>query len=243
MAKAEEVKEKLQELSDEKYRKFHSSLCPNTREPILGVRIPILRKYAKELKNKYGIEIINEIGEEYYEEIMLKGMLIGLQNNVKYEAIEKQIKNFVPKIDNWAICDTFCAGLKITKKYKNEMLELIQSYLNSKKEFELRFAIVMLLDYYIDEEHINIVLNVCDNVKHEGYYVKMAIAWAISICLIKFYDETKKYLNNSNLDDFTYNKSLQKALESYRISESKKLELRNMKRMGKNIPKKKYMKN
>ena len=233
MCKSEEIKEMLQELSDEKYRKFHSGLCPNTGVPILGVRIPILRKYAKELKNKYGIEIINEIDEEYYEEIMLKGMLIGLQNNVKYKTIEKQIKNFVPKIDNWAICDTFCAGLKITKKYKNEMLELVQTYLNSKKEFELRFAIVMLLDYYIDEEHINIVLNLCENVKNECYYVKMAVAWAISICLIKYYDVTKQYLKNSKLDDFTYNKSLQKALESYRISESKKIELRNMKRMGK----------
>ena len=149
-----EVKKKLKELSDEKYKNFQSNLCQNTKMPILGVRIPILRQYAKELKNKYGIEIIEEINEDYYEEIMLKGMLIGLQNKVSYEDIKEQIEKFVPKIDNWAICDTFCAGLKITKKYKDEMLELIQYFLNSKEEFELRFAIVMLLDYYIDDEHI-----------------------------------------------------------------------------------------
>ena len=225
-----EVKKKLKELSDEKYKNFHSNLCQNTKTPILGVRIPVLRQYAKELKNKYGIGIIEEINEDYYEEIMLKGMLIGLQNKVSYEDIKQQIEKFVPKIDNWAICDTFCAGLKITKKYKNEMLELIQSYLNSKEEFELRFAIVMLLDYYIDDDHINMILDICDKVKHEGYYVKMAVAWTISICLVKYYDVTKRYLNNCNLDDFTYNKSLQKAIESYRINEKQKNELRKMKR-------------
>lgn len=225
-----EIKKKLKELSDEKYKNFHSNLCQNTKTPILGVRIPVLRQYAKELKNKCGIGIIEEINEEYYEEIMLKGMLIGLQNKASYEDIKQQIERFVPKIDNWAICDTFCAGLKITKKYKNEMLELIQSYLNSRKEFELRFAIVMLLDYYIDDDHINMVLDICDKVKHEGYYVKMAVAWTISICLVKYYDVTKRYLNSCNLDDFTYNKSLQKAIESYRINEKQKNELRKMKR-------------
>ena len=225
-----EIKEKLQSLSDEKYKKFHSNLCKNSKNPILGVRVPILRKYAKELKNNFGTEIIDKIGEEYYEEIMLKGMIIGLQNNVKYEIVEKQIRNYVPKVDNWAICDIFCAGLKITKKYKNEMFKLIQIYLNSEKEFELRFAIVMLIDYYIEKDYIDIVLNICDKIQHEGYYVKMAVAWAISICLIKYYDITIHYLNNCNLDDFTYNKSLQKAIESYRISEDRKIELKSIKK-------------
>ena len=230
----QEIREKLQELSDENYKKFQNNLCQNAKTPILGVRVPVLRKYAKELKNKYGIEIINKIGESCYEEIMLKGMIIGLQNNEKYEIIEEQIKKYVPKIDNWAVCDTFCAGLKITKKYKKEMFELLQTYLKSQEEFELRFAIVMLLDYYIDKDYINIVLDICDNVKHEGYYVKMAVAWAISICLVKYYDITKKYLNNCNLDDFTYNKAIQKAIESYRISEKEKNELRKMKNERKN---------
>ena len=226
----QEIREKLQELSDEKYKKFQNNLCQNTKAPILGVRVPVLRKYAKELKNKYGIEIINKIGESCYEEIMLKGMIIGLQNNEKYEIIEEQIKKYVPKIDNWAVCDTFCAGLKITKKYKKEIFELLQTYLKSQEEFELRFAIVMLLDYYIDKDYINIVLDICNNVKHEGYYVKMAVAWTISICLVKYYNITKNYLNNCNLDDFTYNKAIQKAIESYRISEKEKDELRKMKK-------------
>ena len=161
---------------------------------------------------------------------MLKGMIIGLQNKSDFNNVINQIKEFVPKIDNWAVCDTFCAGLKITKKYKKEMFEFIKFYLNSTKEFELRFAIVILLDFYIDEDHINQVLNILDKIKHEGYYVKMAIAWAVSICLMKHYDITMLYLKNCSLDDFTYNKSLQKAIESFRITNDKKEKLRKLKK-------------
>ena len=192
--------------------------------------MPILRQYAKELKEKYKLQELEYIGEDYYEEIMLKGIIIGLQNKSEFNIVVEQIKKFVPKIDNWAVCDTFCAGLKITKKHKDEMLEFIKIYLNSVKEFELRFAIVMLLDYYIDNEHISEVLQICDKVKHDGYYVKMAVAWAVSVCLMKYYDVTMQYLKNCSLDDFTYNKALQKAIESFRISNDKKEELRKLKR-------------
>lgn len=225
-----EVKQKLQQLADEKYKEFHSNLCQNTKAPILGVRVPILRKYAKELLQKYRLEELEQIDEQYYEEVMLKGMIIGLQNKSDFNNVINQIKEFVPKIDNWAVCDTFCAGLKITKKYKKEMFEFIKFYLNSTKEFELRFAIVILLDYYIEEEYISEVLNILDNIKHEGYYVKMAVAWAVSVCLMKYYDVAMQYLKSCSLDDFTYNKSLQKAIESFRISNDKKEELRKLKR-------------
>ena len=116
-----QVKQKLQQLSDQKYKKFHSNLCQNTKAPILGVRVPILRQYAKELLQTYKMEELEQIDEQYYEEVMLKGMIIGLQNKSNFNNIINQIKEFVPKIDNWAVCDTFCAGLKITKKYKKEI--------------------------------------------------------------------------------------------------------------------------
>lgn len=225
-----EVKQELQKLSDEKYKKFHSNLCQNTKTPILGVRVPILRQYAKELIQTHKLEELEKIGEDYYEEVMLKGMIIGLQNKTEFNVAAKQIKKFVPKIDNWAVCDTFCAGLKITKKHKNEMFEFVKTYLNSTKEFELRFAIVMLVDYYIDDEHISEVLEIFDKVKHNGYYVKMAVAWAVSVCLMKYYDVTIEYLKKCNLDDFTYNKALQKAIESFRISDNQKEELRKLKK-------------
>ena len=197
------VKEKLLELADEKYKEFHSGLCKGMKTELLGVRVPVLRQYAKELYKTYSLEELSIIGEEYYEEIMLKGMIIGLQTKTDFEDITKQIEEFVPKIDNWAVCDTFCAGLKITKKYKKEMYNFIQKYLKSDKEFEIRFGIVMLLDYYIDEEHIEEVLKICNNIKHDGYYVKMAVAWLISFAIIKYYDITIKYLEICDLDDFT----------------------------------------
>ena len=226
----QEIREKLFELADTKYKEFHSKLCPGI-ENIIGVRVPILRKYAKELSKKYEIsELLKQIGNKYYEEIMLQGMLIGL-NKEDFTVIEKQIKQFVPKINNWAVCDVFCSGLKITKKYKDKMWNLIHEYLSSNKEFEIRFGVVMILDYYIEKEYLESIFEIFDNITSTDYYVQMAVAWAISIALIKFYEDTVKYLRTANLDDFTYNKAIQKAIESYRISDEKKLFLKGMKKI------------
>lgn len=226
----EEIKSQLMDLSDKKYKEFHSGLCPGT-DNIIGIRVPILRNYAKELIKENTLkELLENIDNEYYEEIMLQGMLIGLDKKQDISVIFNYIKEFVPKIDNWAVCDVFCAGIKITKKYKREMWDFIQEYLESDKEFEIRFAVVMILDYYIDEEHIEKDLEIFDSIKNQEYYVQMAVAWAISVCLIKFYDKTLKYLENCNLDKFTYNKSLQKAIESYRITDEQKDYLRTLKK-------------
>ena len=227
-----QIKEHILKLVDKKYKEFHSKLCPNT-DNILGVRVPILRNYAKELSKNYTTdELLKNIDNQYYEEIMLQGMIIGLSKEKDFEVIKKYIKDFVPKIDNWAICDVFCAGLKITKKYKEDMWDFIQTYLKSKNEFYLRFAIVMILDFYIEEEYLERNFEIFNNVRSDKYYVQMAIAWAISICLIKYYDKTIKYLKSKEckLDNFTYNKSLQKARESYRISKEQKEELQKMKK-------------
>lgn len=225
------IKNKLKSLSDSKYKEFHSSLCPNT-DNILGVRTPILRNYAKELSKEYQIEeLLKNIDNEYYEEIVLQGMLIGLMKPNNLEEILKHIREFIPKIYNWAICDIFCGGLKITKKYKKEMWDFIKKYFASNKEFELRFAIVMTLDYFIEEENLEEIFKIFDKIKSDKYYVQMAIAWAISICLIKYFDITLEYLENCNLDNFTYNKSLQKGIESFRISDERKTILKNMKKV------------
>lgn len=226
----EKIKNKLFELADEKYKEFHGGLCPGVNN-IIGVRVPVLRNYAKELVKKYSLEELwNQIDDEYYEEIMLKGMIIGLSKKENIDVVFNYIKQFVPKINNWAVCDVFCGGLKITKKYKEEMWNFIQTYIKSEKEFEIRFVIVMILDYYIEEEHLEKDFKIFDSITNKDYYVQMAIAWAVSICLIKFYDETVEYLKKSKLDKFTFNKSLQKAIESYRISEDKKQYLRKMKK-------------
>ena len=225
------IKEDLIKLVDDKYKEFHSNLCPGTNN-ILGVRVPVLRDYAKKISRNNNLEeLLKIIDNEYYEEIMLQGMLIGLEKNISFKKLERYINTFVPKIDNWAICDNFCAGLKITKKYKKEMYELIKKYLKANNEFEIRFAVVMLLDYYVEEKYLKENFEMFNKIKSDKYYVKMAVAWAISICLIKYYDETFEYLkNNKSLDTWTYNKAIQKAIESYRITNECKQELVRLKR-------------
>ena len=224
-----EIEKELLNMQDKKYKEFQKGICPGVEE-IIGIRIPILRSYAKELLKRYDFKYLMEnIPSNYYEEIMLQGMLIG-QAKLDFNEIIKYIKDFIPKINNWAVCDTFCTSLKITKKHKEKMWDFIQKYIKSDKEFHIRFGIVMILSYYIDEDYLYKDFKIFDSIKSDKYYVQMAVAWAISFCLIKFYDKTIEYLKNSKIDKFTYNKSIQKAIESYRITKEQKEFLRTLKK-------------
>lgn len=222
------IRETLFSLADEEYQKFHSSLCPGINN-IIGIRVPVLREFAKEIVKGDWRTYLKTAKNEYYEEVMLQGMVIGLAKMELQERLE-YIKEFVPQIDNWAVCDVTCAGLKFTKKHMSEMWELIQPYINSNKEFEIRFGVVMILDFYITKEYIKEVLTILNNIHHDGYYVKMAVAWAISVCYIKFSKETMMLLQNNTFDTFTYNKALQKIVESYRVTKEEKEIIRKMKR-------------
>ena len=224
-----EIEKELLNMQDKKYKEFQKGICPGVEE-IIGIRIPILRNYAKELLKKYDFkQLMESIPNNYYEEIMLQGMLIG-QAKLDFNEIIKYIKDFIPKINNWAVCDTFCTSLKITKKHKEKMWDFIQKYIKSDKEFHIRFGIVLILNYYIDEDYLYKNFKIFDSIKSDKYYVQMAVAWAISFCLIKFYDKTIEYLKNSKIDKFTYNKSIQKAIESYRITKEQKEFLRTLKK-------------
>ena len=195
----------------------------------MGVRLPLLRKLAKRISKGDWKKYLKTAEDEYYEEIMLHGMVIG-SINADIEEVLGHAAKFIPKVDNWAVCDSFCGGLKITNSNKERVWEFIQTYLYSKEEFEIRFAVVMLLDYYVEERYIDRVLSLLDEVRHEGYYVKMAVAWAVSICFVKFPEKTMEYLKDNNLDDFSYNKSLQKIMESLRVDKETKRIIRTMKR-------------
>lgn len=226
--KKEEIREELINLADEKYKKFHSNLCPGV-ENILGVRLPLLRKISKDLsKNNYKDYLDND-SIEYYEEIMVEGLIIGYIK-VDNETRFKYIRNFVPKINNWAVCDSFCNNLKFTKKNMSEVWDFILPYTSSKNEFDVRFAVVMMLNFYIVDDYIDNVLSVLNHIHHDGYYVKMAVAWAVSFAYIHFPDKALSFLKNNNLDNFTYNKSLQKIIESNRVSKEYKDLMRSMKK-------------
>lgn len=227
--KKEEIRQELIKLADDKYRSFHSNLCPGV-ENILGVRLPLLRKIAKSLsKEEDYYNYLNNGDTKYYEEIMIEGLIIGYlktdnENRFNY------IKNFIPKIDNWAICDSFCNNLKFTKENMNEVWNFILPYTSSENEFDIRFAIVMMLNFYIIEDYIDDVLNTLNKINHDGYYVKMAVAWAVSYAYIDFPQKTLAFLKNNNLDNFTYNKSLQKIIESTRVSKEDKDLMRTLKK-------------
>ena len=225
----EEIRKKLLELADEKYKNFQEGLCPNTNN-IIGVRVPALRNLAKEIAKGDINTYLKNAKSDYYEETMLQGMVIGLAK-IDFKQTCKYISSFIPKIDNWAVCDVTVSGLKMVKKHLDEMLLFLKPYLKSKKEFELRFAIVVLLNFYITEKYIDFVLETLNQIKHDGYYVKMAVAWAISITFIKFPQKTMKLLKKNNLDDFTYNKALQKIVESYRVDDKTKKKIKKMKRL------------
>ncbi len=225
-----DTRQKLINLSDEKYREFNSKLCPGI-DNMIGIRVPILKKISKDIANNQDfLEYIECKNLEYFEEIMLKGLIIGYAK-VDFNKRLEYIEQFIPYIDNWAICDIFCNNLKSIKDNKEKMYIFLKKYIDSKDEFELRFLIVILLDYYVEEKYINEILNILDKIKHNGYYVKMAIAWAISVIYIKFPKYTMKYLKNNTLDKFTYNKSLQKIIESNRVSNEEKIKFKNMKKI------------
>lgn len=229
MTTTENIRKELQALVDSKYQEFHSALVPGT-ENILGVRIPQLRTLAKDITKREGWRSFVETTDtQYYEETMLQGMIIGLAK-MELDERMKYVRTFVPRIDNWAVCDIFCGELKTAvKKDKETVWQFIQPYLKSPEEFEIRFGIVMLF-HYIDDEHIDSLLNYADLFDHNAYYARMAMAWMISICFVKFPEKTMEYLRRSKLDNWTYNKALQKTIESLRVDKDTKDILRKMKK-------------
>lgn len=224
----DKIREQLFKKQDLKYKEFHSNLCPNV-DKIIGVRVPELRKMAKEIASQDYMTFLKKAKDEYYEELLLQGLVIGY-SKISIEETFKYLEKFVPKINSWAVCDTTCSNLKITKKYMKEMWAFLEQYINSDNEYEIRFALVMYLNYYLTDEYIDKILQKIDKITNKEYYAQMAIAWLVSFAYIKQKEKTKIYLMKNNLDRFTLNKSIQKICESYRVSEEEKEELRELKR-------------
>lgn len=226
-----DILKKLVNLSDIEYKKFNSKLCPDTQKEMLGIRIPILRKLAKDiLKENIDWKDFLNNDPKYFEETILQGLLIAY-SKINFQEKMELVKNFVPKIDSWEICDTFVPTLKIEEKNLNEFLGFILPYTKSNKEFEVRFSIISMLDYFLNEEYVDEVIKVLDKISHDGYYVKMGIAWVLAEIGIKYNNKLMKYLKGkNNLDKFTFNKTLQKMIESYRITKEEKEILKCMKK-------------
>lgn len=218
------LRKELFDLQDLNYKEFASKLT-RTRYPIIGVRIPFLKKIAKEIK---GREISFNYNDRYFEEVMIEGILIGYLNDV--DLVINKLDSFISLIDDWSVCDSVCANLKITKKNKEKMWEFITKFINSDKEFEVRFMVVMMMDYYLEDEYIEKIFNILDNIKIDFYYSNMAVSWLLATSVVKCEKKTIEYLRDCTLSDFVYNKAISKACESYRVSDELKQILKKMKR-------------
>ncbi len=223
-----EIRAELLSLAEPKYQKFASSLIPGVKN-LIGVRIPAIRKIAKRIAVNDPIKYLSITGDLYFEELMTQALVIG---NMKdgIDVILEQSALFIPKINNWSICDSFCNEVKIFRKHKDKVWKFAKSYLKSDKTYDIRTAVVIMLFHFIDDDYIDKMFPIFDNIKHQDYYVKMAVAWAVSICFVHYPEKTMTYLKNNKLDDETYNKSLQKIRESLRVSKETKEIIKSMRR-------------
>lgn len=217
-----EIRKRLEQEAEEKYRVFSSALIPNI-DNVLGVRIPKLNKLVKELYKTDWKPFLNQPCI-YMEETMLQGMLIAKTGDFEL------VKQFVPKINNWSVCDKFCNSLKCVKDNKQQVWKFIQPYLKSKKEYNNRFALVIMLEYFIEEDYLAKIFEILNTFNSKKYYAQMAAAWLVSMCFVEFPKETTEFLKTTKLDDWTYNKSIQKIIESLKVDKPTKQKLKLMKR-------------
>lgn len=224
----------LQSQKDIKYKKFHFKLLKNNKINLIGIRTPKLKEIAKEIsKNDYQNFISNNT-HETYEETLIHGLILGYLK-IEFEKLEKLLNDFIVYIDNWATCDLTVTNLKIFKKEQEKGFKYINKCLKSKNYWQQRVGVVLLNSYYINDEYINKILGIIPNIKTNEYYLQMAIAWLISTCYIKYPDITINILKNKKLDTFIHNKSIQKIIESKRISNKEKEKLKQLKNKHKNF--------
>lgn len=219
-----ELQEQLFEMQDLGYREFHSKLMPTVdKEKIIGIRTPQLRKFAKEFAESEEKEIfLNSLPHRYYEEDNLHGFLLEMEKD--YDTLVEKVENFLPYVDNWATCDM--VRPKIVKRHLPELFEHVKEWLKSEHTYTVRYGVGMLLSFYLDEEFSKNHLEMVANIRSEEYYVNMMIAWYFATALVKQWDETIVYIENCKLDKWVHNKTIQKAIESYRITKEQKEYLR-----------------
>ena len=223
----EEIIRKLYSMQDIKYQEFTAKLIPNiNKNKIIGVRMPDLRKLAKEIKNiDYIDDFLSELPHKYHEENLLHGILLSKYKDI--DILLKELDKFLKYVDNWMVCDIISP--KLFKKEPDKVYKYIKKWINSQYEYKIRFGVVSLLQFYLDDNYRYEELELVENIKSESYYVKMAIAWFYSFALIKQYDDTIKEFEDKKLDKWIHNKSIQKAIESYRVSNERKEYLKSLK--------------
>lgn len=223
----EEIRNRLFELQDTKYRDFQSGLIPGVEaEAFIGVRTPELRKLAKEFAKKEDIdEFLKELPHKYFDEDQLHAFIISGEKD--YEKALGELDAFLPYVNNWATCDQMSP--KVFKKHRDKLLVEIDKWLKSELTYTIRFGIGMLMEHFLDEDYDVKYPETVAQIRSEEYYVNMMIAWYFATALAKQYDTILPFIEGKKLDTWTHNKAIQKAVESYRITPEQKEYLKKLK--------------
>lgn len=221
-----DILERIKEFEDSEYKKFHSSLMPTVpKGKVIGVRVPHLRKIAKEIyKTSEAEKFLNSLPHKYYEENNLHGMLIEKISD--FDGCIKRLDEFLPYIETWATCDLIKP--KVFKNNKNELLPHIKRWMNSDKTYTVRFGVCMLMTHFLDEDFKAEYLSWVADIKSDEYYINMVIAWFFATALAKQWDDAVKIIDAKKLSKWVHNKTIQKAIESYRITAEQKEYLKKL---------------
>ncbi|MEF9941399.1 MAG: DNA alkylation repair protein [Lachnospiraceae bacterium] len=221
------LQKQLFNLQDITYRDFHAKLIPTVdTTTIIGVRTPVLRKFAKEFsQTSQAEELMEHLPHSYYEENNLHCILIEMIKDYPQSIVA--LDTFLPYVDNWATCDLMRPP--VFKKHLQELICKIKEWINSDYTYTIRFGIKMLMCFYLDDHFQESYLTLVANISSQEYYVKMMIAWYFATALAKQYNTTLPYIEQQRLDNWTHNKTIQKAIESYRITGEQKTYLRTLK--------------
>ncbi len=223
----EKIVKELFEMQDEKYRDFQSALIPGSDlEKVIGIRTPLLRKYAKNLPLEDAKAFLLELPHEYFDENQLHAFIVSKIKDI--DACIKEVNTFLPYVDNWATCDQMSPV--IFKKHKDRLLVEVKRWIASSETYTVRFGIKMLMQHFLDEDFNLEYPEMVAKIQSEEYYVKMMIAWYFATALAKQYDSVIPFIEEGRLEKWTHNKAIQKSIESYRITTDKKKYLRSLKK-------------
>lgn len=217
----------LKENQDIEYRDFQAKLIPTIeKEKIIGVRVPVLRKYAREIAKDKDIDaFLNDLPHTYLEENHLHMMIIGMIKD--FDECLSQVEKFLPYIDNWATCDA--GAPKVFARHTDELYQHVKRWIKSGRTYTIRYGTGMLMRLYLDEKFKSEYCDVAAKIRSDEYYVNMMTAWYFATALAKQYDTAVKYIEDKKLDEWTHNKAIQKACESYRVAPEQKMYLKSLK--------------
>ena len=224
----DEIREELYKLQDVKYRDFQMKLIPGIgQDTMIGVRTPDLRRLAKKMAGRADInEFINDLPHKYFDENQLHAFIISGMKD--YDQCMAALQAFLPYVDNWATCDQMSP--KVFRKHRKELLEPVRRWIASTEPYTIRFGIGMLMEHYLDEDFDPAYPEMVAAIQSDEYYVKMMVAWYFATALAKQYDTVIPYIEHESLNVWTHNKTIQKAVESYRITKEQKEYLKTLKR-------------